>query len=280
MKFKAVLDHTGLQTFLAVAHCMNKVSDECALHLTEEAFQFRKKPDANTEVEVYASLTAELFCEHTIRSKADNTISLLVGMKNLLHAFNSADHGETTVIKLTRRGTVPCLTIIADTPSGLNVTQDVPIKRLLSRDGMEDYKEPMLGNPTAFCGFPETRQVRTCLERMQSLDKYVYVEFNADKSQLVFRVQTPVVCVRQNFSGLNVTVEKTRARADSQRLVCCVQVSDFLSVVNFASVNNIDECVLACVENQALVLHVNFEDSVGSMTHYVPLVDPEDIMET
>jgi hypothetical protein len=70
---------------------------------------------------------------------------VLVGTKNLLHALHSANDGETTTIKLTRKGTIPCLTIVADNPNGMNVTQDVPIKRILPRDGILDYNEPKLG---------------------------------------------------------------------------------------------------------------------------------------
>lgn len=83
--------------------------------------------------------------QYVIQSKAENTIGLIVGTKNLAHALNSATEGEGAVLKLTKKDSIPCLTMISDNLSGMNVTQDVPIKRILSRDGILNYKEPVLG---------------------------------------------------------------------------------------------------------------------------------------
>jgi len=259
----------------AIAQCLDKISTECVLNLTEKNFEFRKRPVAECEVEVYASLASDVFADYRIESKAGNVISLEVNLKNLLRALRSAGEVDETVIKLTRKGNMPCLTIIADTPSGLNVTQDVPILRLITQEGMKDYAEPNLGRPCVTGSFPEPRHVRTVLERMKQLDKYVTIEFNQRKGALVFKVQTEVVSLRTFYTGIEINFDG-KLRRRGTKFSAMVNIGELLSVMHFANANY-EKVVVCCIEDSALVIYVGFEEGSGAMTYYCPLIDPNDI---
>jgi len=276
MKFRARLGLGGLKTLSAVANCLDKVSDECAVHLTEDTFELRKKLEAECEVEVFASLVSDSFSEYIIQSKADNTISFIISLKNLLRAFRSAEQGDECVLKLARKEGVPCLSIAADTVSGLNVTQDVPIKTLLTKEGMEAYREPKLPRPCVTASFPDPRHVRAVLERMRMLDKRVTLDFNARKEKLTFTVRSEVVSMRTVYGGLDVQMSADYiSRVPSCKVSAMVSIAEFLSVLHFISVN-FEKLVVCCIENTAIVLYVGFEDDCGTLTYYCPLIDPED----
>ena len=63
MKFKTVLDYYALQNLLTVATCIAKASEVCAIYLTESTFELRKKPEVDSEVEIYGSLKVDGFQE-------------------------------------------------------------------------------------------------------------------------------------------------------------------------------------------------------------------------
>ena len=134
--------------------------------------------------------------------------------------------------------------------------------------------------PSAHSGFPDPRVVRTCLERMEKLDKHMYLEFNGRKRQLVLKVQTPIVSARTIFGGLDISINRRLKEKLNNKLTVMVKISDMLSIVNFSNASNIDECVVAAVERKALIVYLTFEDEVGAITHYIPLIDPSDVIET
>ncbi len=59
--------------------------------------------DGECAVQAFCSASADLFSEWRIESKAENCISLLLGLNNLRRALHSADGCEEVVLKLASR---------------------------------------------------------------------------------------------------------------------------------------------------------------------------------
>lgn len=277
MRFKARLESSGVRTLLAVVTSVDKLGSEAVVHLSPRALEVRRVADGECAVQAYCSVSADLFSEWRIESKADNCISLLLGLQNLQRALRSADGCEEVVLKLASRDKVPCLSVEAEALTGLQIQQDVPIKRLITKDGLENWREPAVpGLPLATSGVPSPRSLRTVLERMRSLDSKVIVEFNAERDTAVFKVQTEVVCMRTFFQGVGVELsERGRKR---RKAVVVVSIADLLSALHFGS-SEFDKAVFAVLEGSSLVLYVTLGESQATMTFYLPLVDPNDMEE-
>jgi len=177
MKFKAVLSRNGVKTFVSIAQSIQKVAEECAIHMNEEFFEFRVKPDAANGIQVFAKMHTESFTEYRIESKAENNITVVVRVRNLIRAFKSADQAMDAVFKLTKPGSIPCFTVVAsDVTTCLAVKQDIPISQILSAAGRNEYREPRLPTPDIAMEFPDPRHVKMILEKMKPLDKFVHME--------------------------------------------------------------------------------------------------------
>ncbi|GBG24422.1 Checkpoint protein hus1-like [Hondaea fermentalgiana] len=265
MRFKATLDDTGLRTFLATAQCFSKVCDECALHMSKESFQFRKVADAESDAMLFATLGMDAFTSYDIASKADSTISVLIKVGNLLRAFKSAEQSDKVVFKLTKRQGVPCFSIIAETLSGLSVTQDAPISTFLTVEGLYAYREPNLRKPDISLYSPDPKHVRMVLERMKLLDKFVTLTLTC-KGTMQLQVATEIAVMRTKFQGLDSPVEGSGVGKASARL----NVTEFIRAMQFGVVSEYDKVIFCIVSKEAMIIYVTFEDDMGTLTYYLP----------
>lgn len=88
-----------------------------------------------------------------------------------------------------------------------------------------------------------------------------------------------MVSTRTIFGGQNISFCPALREKNANKIDVMVNIADMLGIVNFGSSNNIDECVIATVERKAIIVYLTFEDDVGTITHYIPLVDPADVIE-
>lgn len=271
MKFKAKLENT--KPFLAIVQCLDKISSECLVLLTEGSFEFRRIPDGDSDVQLYARLKSDVFTEYVVESKAGNHIMAVIKLRSLLRAFKSAGSADFVVFKLTKRGDVPCFTIVADTPSGLKVTQDAPITKFLTRDGLADYREPKLPAPDLSLECPDPRHVRTVLERFRQLDKFVTIEMRSSGS-MAFKVDTEVVSMTTTYEGLEVPALKGGG-GEHAKMNVRLNINDFLGVLHFG-LAPFERAVVVAIKDTTLVVYVQFEDEVATMTYYCPIVDADE----
>mmetsp|Transcript_4760 Transcript_4760/g.5883 ORF Transcript_4760/g.5883 Transcript_4760/m.5883 type:complete len:294 (+) Transcript_4760:215-1096(+) len=288
MKFKAVLSRNGVKTFVSIAQSIQKVAEECAIHMNEEFFEFRVKPDAANGIQVFAKMHTESFTEYRIESKAENNITVVVRVRNLIRAFKSADQAMDAVFKLTKPGSIPCFTVVAsDVTTCLAVKQDIPISQILSAAGRNEYREPRLPTPDIAMEFPDPRHVKMILEKMKPLDKFVHMEASS-RGVLIFKVQTELVSMRTFFHGLevqqskgsdvqeennmndNVSVHTSNSFNFVRKYVVQMNIKEFLNVLHFASIH-FEKVILCVIEGQAVVLYGDLEDSIGSLTYYIPV---------
>jgi len=246
---------------------MEKLANQCVVHITPEKMEFRKKREPDSEIEVYATIKVELFSEYTVESRSDNTISVILSVTNLLRAVKSANQSTDTTFKLSRRNDVPGISIVAETVSGINIVQDVPILEMLSKEGLEDYEEPALSF-SMILGFPDPKHVRTVLDRFKGLDDHVVMLMNRTGS-LTLRVDTEVVTMKTVYRDLDVLEQENSA---AQNVVVKLNVKEFLSVLNFGA-SKFDKIYISTGKGLPVVLFVNFEDSCGNMTYYCPTLN-------
>lgn len=155
MKFRATANRAGVHVLVGIAQSIEKLSSDFAIFISAETFEFRVKPDLDSEVQVFAKLFVEsLFMDYRVESKAKNKIALVMSAKNLISGLRSADQAEEASFKLTKSNNVPCFSISASTISGFNIKQDIPITQILSDNGMKEYREPRLPSPDLTMDFP------------------------------------------------------------------------------------------------------------------------------
>ena len=201
MRFKGVVHRKGIHALSSLSSTILKFTHEYLFHLSLEGVELRKIIESQSKVELFAKFTVDVFFEElTLVSKNNNEISLLIEIKHLVQALKSVEYENETIFKLTRKESIPYLTICADTLIGLTVTHDVPIKQILSGESVLNYQEPKLDKPSIHCSFPHPKYARTSIERLASLNKYIYLDFNPKRDTLVLRIQNTYVCVRTILS--------------------------------------------------------------------------------
>jgi len=272
MRFKAALDTAGVRLFVNIVAALEKLGDDCVLHINPKSFEFRKRPEstADSDLQAYASLSSEVFTGYDVASKAENCISMLLKLKNLSRAIKSASSSTEVVLKLTKKDGLPCFTILADSLSGVNVTQDAPINSFLTKDGLSAWSEPDMNTPDIGLACPETRSLRPVLERMKTLDKFVSIQM-AIRGQLSLRVNTEIVVIRTTFQGLNTPLEGL----ETAKLSVRVRSSDLLAITNFGGIPH-ESALMCIVKEKAVIIFLKFEDNMGTMTFYCPLALDEE----
>jgi hypothetical protein len=100
------------------------------------------------------------FLDYRIERATNNDeISLEVSLKNLSKGLKSAEQADACVMKLARKNGLPCLSIVAETMSAIQITQDVPVSRILSESEMLDFREPTLPEPAISLHLPDVRRL-------------------------------------------------------------------------------------------------------------------------
>ena len=299
MRFKAVLHREGISTMLAVAHAVARVpvaSDggTCAMFLSpDKGVELRVL--AMDSVQAFARLDAERFASLLVQSKAENNIYLEIYLAMLVSALKSAEKADEATLRLARRRGVPVLTLTAQTLTGIVVTQDIVVTRIMSGDEADKYREPRLRAPDVTIRFPDPKHLRTVLDRMKSLDKFVYIKAH-NRGALSLRVHSDLVTTTSMFQGLELGLEasgggvsattatattslgagsgrRKRSSRPSDVASACVALKDLSLVTAGVAAAQPRKALLAIVEAGAVVLHLALLGS-SSLTFYVStLVD-------
>ena len=234
----------------------------------------------------FGKIDIERFAFFRVQSKANNIIAAEIQISSLVSAFKSVEHAEDSQFKLSKNknGGI-CFFLTARTFTQITVTQDIPVVKLLPIDDMNMYREPTLSSVDATIAFPDAKMVKTVLDRMKQLDKFVQLKADQESGTLVFRVDTEVVSVRTVFIGLSLNLEepaqeggdsqnKELAQHDSKRrnqFVVATLNTKELSSITGGLINlqkRVSGIVLAIVRGSAVCLHVSFDDE-SHLTYYL-----------
>ena len=264
MKFKAKLPKDGALILSSIAASTQRFSDTCVLKIAEEGFELRTKPDGDSEVQVVAAISKKLCSDYRMHTANGGSIHVEVNLGNFVKAMKSTDQALDSIVKLTKRGGIPSLAVTADSTHGFRITQNIPIIRFLTESEASDYRNPELSAPDITVRLPDTRQLRSMLDRMKNIDKTLTVNV-ANVGNITFTVQTECASMRTHFRGLEVSGVPMRSTCGAT-----FNLKDFMHVMhsNFSSYQNIILCV---VSGRALVVHAALPDDMGSITYYLAL---------
>lgn len=276
----------------------------------------------------FCRLDASIFESYRVQSKANNTIALIVKLKHFVDAFKSVDKATQVTLKLSKAPTVsqipsradeseerdgnekrkmrgrPILTLNADLiQTGLQVTQEIPILRLLMQSALREYREPRLPPPTVTISCPEVKHMKQVLERMKTLDKYVQLtvstprdcspegtglnEEQAAQGALILKVETEMVSLRTFYQKLNVedlsipTNDSASGELNSPKIAnkdrfelqVDLNIKELLAVLHFSNyVLRVEKVLLCLIEHKACVIFLSLQKELGCLTYYIPLV--------
>jgi hypothetical protein len=301
MRFSSTFSHVIRELIVHMLTGVSKLSDctICAFVLDDsKGMEIRACTDTSSS---FGKIDLDQFTSFRVQSKANNIIAFEVSVQTILSAFKSTESAEEINFKLTKnKQGIICFTLTARTITQISVVQDVPIARMLPVFEMSRYHEPNF-EPNATLLFPDIKSVKTVLERMKQLDKFVQIKADEKSGTLVFRVDTEVVSTRTVFTGLGTSAgnnqqeygERVQVEEDinenvgagatttttttgksrkhqHQFIVASLASKEFAQVASgLASFGKrTSSTVLAIVKGSAVVLHVTF-DNDSSLTYYL-----------
>jgi len=74
----------------------------------------------------------------------------------------------------------------------------------------------------------------------------------------------------ENNMNDNVSVHTSNSFNFVRKYVVQMNIKEFLNVLHFASIH-FEKVILCVIEGQAVVLYGDLEDSIGSLTYYIPV---------
>lgn len=280
MRFSARLAREDVSMFVGVLQSIDRIHEECAVRLSPGAFELNlRSKDEGSGMMAFAKLNACLFTHWRITSARDDEITFMLRHHDVIKALKSADRAEEVSIQLTKRVGVACFTIKVQTIKGIDVTQHVPLGKMLSRDGFRDWAQPKpITMPNLILmTFPNPVHVKMVLERMLRLDKFVTLDVST-RGVMSLKVNTELVCMRTWYRGLDLR----RAETGADRTAVTLSAKELLSVVqcsSFLGNNKVEDLLLCTYGGDTLVILLKLAEQGGTINYFVPLVvgDNDDV---
>lgn len=148
-----------------------------------------------------------------MESRAENCISLRLRLPDLLRATRSGERAyDSITMKLTKRGSVPCLTILARTENKALVEQDVPVQPLTPEE-FRKYREPEVARLDVNIPLPDLANLRCVCLSMQQLAKHITVKvFRSGRLEVC--VEAEQVCARTIYGSIDEDEDETESDDD------------------------------------------------------------------
>ncbi|CAM9263793.1 unnamed protein product, partial [Phaeothamnion confervicola] len=185
---------------------MEKIGSACIVHLSPEKVWMCAQASYQDDMAVYAELKKDLlFEEYRIASQADNCIMFEINATILLRALTSVKNAPMCQIKLTKRQGQPCLSIetrVSDMFCNRRGRRFTVLWVLPAQEHAQ-YQAPAVPPPQVQLELPRGRSVRTVVDRMKSIDKYLHIDATMG-GQLVLRVEknTGEATIKTFYNGL------------------------------------------------------------------------------
>lgn len=204
MKFRAKLSKEFLLVLHGITTTLEKVSENVAVLLNEDAVRLAVIPESLETPRCYAELKANiLFMDYKIESQSENTILFEVGLSQLSKALASGKYSSQCQIKLVKRDNKPCLCVETkanESVMSVDVLHDIPI-RVLKPSEVVFYLPPQVPRPQVALDLPKNKLLKTIVDKMMKFSKHVSV--NAFQSgRLILCAEHSSAIIRTYYSGL------------------------------------------------------------------------------
>ncbi|KAL7537132.1 hypothetical protein ACHAXR_007609 [Thalassiosira sp. AJA248-18] len=191
---------------------------------------------------------------------------------------SSSFHAPSTlvVMKLAKRGGLPCLCLDTSCANGMDVHHAVPV-RILRAEEWQHHLPPVVNTPDVQLEFQLERPLRPVIERLKAISPIIYVE-GSMAGELVLRIDNDAVSIRTFYDKLIPRVdeeESSQSQKDPARCTLKIDSKKLLASLQWqASMarGSVSSYIICMIENEMMVVHVvlNPED-VGFFTWYVPV---------
>jgi HUS1 checkpoint protein len=275
MKFKAKIRSDKLPLLLGLVGGLEKVGTAFVVYLSPDSLKLAVPISAPDQVRAFADLQqAQVFCEYRIESQSENCILFEVESTMLSTALSSGKEAPLIHMKLAKRAGQACL-VIETRAREIDIVHDLPIKVMRATD-ICHYMLPEVPPPDVQLELPLQRSVRTVVERMKGIAKYLHIDAEMG-GQLVLRAETDDATIKTyytqlvpNFNGMEDEDESRDRRAsvkvDSKRLA---------QVMNLYAMS-IETVICCLIVEHCLVLHVFLHpQEAGTCTFYQPVYKEE-----
>ena len=235
MRFRARIEHDKFGRFYEIVKCLSESGGKHAVvHLAEDQCRFVVTTEEESLVLFISVASAgTTFSELRIESRSNNTISLEVGIPNLVHALKAGASSHFVTLKLTKKGASPYLTVDAQVrgmmrvpwplplfafvppfqvaEGACNVVQDVPV-RVLNAAEAARYQDPKVPEPMVGCGH------RRCGLRWGAHEPHRWLRRPASVFRLLERCSPSLIACARLAPRLSAAMPM-RARASSSFLL-------------------------------------------------------------
>ncbi|KAF9974473.1 hypothetical protein BGZ73_002097 [Actinomortierella ambigua] len=178
--------------FFKLVQAMEKIGKTCFIKFTPSIVAFGAASgmlDTNEEggggsVQCWARINREhIFREYRIESVINNEIYVEMRVDELTHVLRSCALATDATMKMTGRSSAASLSFTIKTGEGSSriITHDVPILRVMSREGAEHtkaFEEPMIPDPDVHIMLPPLDILRNVTSTYKSLANYVILSAN------------------------------------------------------------------------------------------------------
>eukprot|EP00045_Choanoeca_perplexa_P022147 m.8559 g.8559 ORF g.8559 m.8559 type:complete len:284 (+) comp9218_c0_seq1:78-929(+) len=280
MKFKARASGAASMLVLQqAALTFSKASRArtAGVRITSDTIYFLVMPsDRRTCDYLWAEVAqTHLFDEFVLDSKHPNKeILFTLHLDHLIKALSSAVESNSVTLKLTKRDHATCLTITIGCMAASGITrpivQDIPID-IYPSDEIAQHAPPSLADPAVNIYLPESKKLKTILDRMKSMSHKVTVTANHEGC-LVLRVQTDLVAVKTSFKDLDNPVlggDYDMPSTPSEFIEGTVDLRKMVDFVNGALQIRGAQLMLSIIPNSCMVLTLGHDDV--TVTYPIPL---------
>lgn len=217
MKFKARLEKEQVLQLHSVITSLEKIGSRAAFFLSEESIRISVIPDNLDSLRCFCELPVnDLFFEYRISSNNDNSILFECSLSFILKSLGSGKTASECVVKLVKRGDVPCLCIEAKASGGLTVdiVHDIPIKLQKVTD-LVHYLPPDVPPPSVALSLTRVKLMRSVIDRMSKLARTIQMTAH-QVGRLAFKVDG--LCqVSSYVTGLTPCYEGTPMDEENDR---------------------------------------------------------------
>mmetsp|Transcript_31990 Transcript_31990/g.46093 ORF Transcript_31990/g.46093 Transcript_31990/m.46093 type:complete len:287 (+) Transcript_31990:1-861(+) len=284
MKFRARIgSKENLLILLNVSTLFEKIGETCVLLLSDTSLRISLVlSDTSSVPRCYADLQcATIFNEWKIESQNENNVILFeIGLTQLSRALTSGKMSSNSQLKLVKRDNSPCLcfeTNAHESSLSIDVTHDIPIKILKSSDLLY-HLPPQMSSPSVALDLPhKTRLMKTIVERMAKLSKYVHMTAS-QTGRLVLRAEHSSAVIKTFFNGLQPRyVGELNALTSAENEATVKLNLRTLSVVMNVQTLAMENASIYITEGELVLMHVSLSPSrVGSITYYIPVLISDD----
>ncbi|KAF3935675.1 hypothetical protein ABW19_dt0207097 [Dactylella cylindrospora] len=206
MRFKANIQNITLLTKATGAVAITGKTGW--LQLSEEHIQICVSPEGGTS-QVWSHINTDaVFTEYKVSSAADNIINLEIPLDTLHRSFKSCSLAASASIRLTKKGSMPMLSLTINTESTASmnftvITQDIPV-RVLAPQTISHIHKPLVPKPETAVLLPTLSQLRGITDRyvkMVGPNGKIVLEGNMDGT-LKMKADSDAVKVESEWRGL------------------------------------------------------------------------------